>query len=107
MKVYNGNYPIIAYYVPDDENQQSRIPFRCRKVSEGAQFFTESLSGLVDTGTSLSIVTPKHLKYQKAAKVIIDGILYSVTRIDPFIPDQANRGPFKTKNDANYLIQLT
>ena len=108
MFTYKGNYPLVADYIPDGSNTQARIAFRCRKVSEAAQFFSENIGGVLDTGTNLTIITPKRFKYKATdePKVIIDGIVYSVESINPFVPDQANVGPFSRKINAQYLIQL-
>jgi len=108
MYTYNGNYPLVAYYIPDGSNTQSRVVFRCKKTSEAPQFYSESLSGLIDTGTSLTIITPKKFEFKaiNEPKVLIDGIIYSVEGIYPYVPDQANQGPFSRKLNANYMISL-
>lgn len=107
MFTYNGNFPLIAYYIEDKDNNQSRVPFKCRKTGEEPQFFSINLSGLSDTGTELTLITPKKLEYKKGAKVIMDGIMYSVERIQPFVPDQVQQGLVKRKINAYYLIMLS
>jgi hypothetical protein len=108
MFTYNGGYPLIAYYIPKGSNTQSRIVFRCRKVSEAAQFFSQNINGVIDTGTNLTIIAPKRFDFvaKDKPKVIIDGIIYSVESINPYVPDQANVGPFNRKKNVQYLIQL-
>ena len=107
MIAYNGNYPIIAYYVQDKDNLQGRTAFRCRKVNEDSQFFAESSSGLIDIGRGgLTLVTPKKLTYATGAKVIVDGILYTVNSMSLYIPDAVAQGPFSRKMNAIYMIQL-
>jgi hypothetical protein len=106
MFIYEGGFPLIAYYIEDKTNTQARIPFKCRIISEAGQFFTTTLSGLIDTGTNLTISTPKRLIYKPGAKVIIDGIMYSVASINPFIPDNVSQGIIKRKINANYIIVL-
>jgi hypothetical protein len=107
MFTYNGNFPLIAYYIEDKNNTQSRVPFKCRKTGEEAQFFSISLSGLADTGTNLTLSTPKYIKYKEGSKVILDGIMYSVEGIYPYVPDQVPQGLVKRKINAYYLIVLS
>ena len=106
MITYNGNFPLLGHFLPEENNQQVRVPFKYRNITEGAQFYSESLSGLIDIGTELTILTPKRFDFKKGVKVIIDGTLYSVESINPFIPDNVNQGPFRRKLNAQYLLEL-
>lgn len=106
MYILHGDFPLIGQYLPDKTNQQERIPFKCRIVSDAPQFFTTVLGGLMDIGTSLTIVTPKHLEYVTGARVIIDGVMYSVNSVTPYIPDQVAQGFVQRKLLAEYIIQL-
>jgi len=104
MYTYNGSYPLIGYYMPDS-TKNSKVAFKCRYAQEeGAVFFNRQ--GLIDTGTSAMVITPKRLKYVKGARVVINGIRYSVESIRPFIPDKVAGGTIKTTINAEYLIQL-
>ena len=106
MFTYNGNFPLLAFFLPDEDNQQVRTPFKYRSITEGGAFYSQSLSGLVDVGTNLTMITPKRLVFTKGSRVLVDGIIYSVNSINPFIPDNAAQGIFKRKLNAQYLIQL-
>ena len=106
MLTYNGNFPNLAIFLPDKDDSTNRIPFKCRVAEENTQFFSYNSGGLVDIGTNLAIITPKRFELQNGAKVILDGIRYSIQSITPFIPDSANKGPFNRKINAEYLIQL-
>ncbi len=104
MYTYNGGYPNIGYYMPD-ESEQTKIAFKCKYIQEGGEIFFNR-SGMIDVGMSALIVTPKSLKYEKGARVAIDGVRYSVASIQPFIPDKAAGGKVNKKVNAEYLIQL-
>ena len=106
MFIYHGDFPLVAYYLPDKTNVQERIPFKCRIVSDAPQLFNTILGGLMDVGTNLTIVTPKRLIYEIGASVIVDGIMYSVASITPYIPDQVPQGFIKRKLLAEYIINL-
>jgi hypothetical protein len=104
MYTYNGGYPLVGYYMPD-ETEQTKIAFKCKYVQEeGVIFFNRS--GMIDTGTSMMLITPKRLEYVKGARCAVDGIRYSVASIQPFIPDKAAGGKVKRKINAEYLISL-
>ena len=106
MLTYNGNFPNLGVYLPDKNDSTNRIPFRCRIAEENIQVFSYNTGGLVDIGANLAIITPKRFELESGARVVLDGIRYSVQSITPFIPDSANRGPFIRKINAEYLIQL-
>jgi hypothetical protein len=104
MELFYNDMPQIAFYIPEGN---TRIPFKCRRISDGGQFFTRSAGGLMDSGTSAVLVTRAPLKYTNGSKVILDDILYSVTAITPFIPDSVSAGVFKRKTQTYYTITLT
>ena len=68
MYILHGDFPLIGQYLPDKTNQQERIPFKCRIVSDAPQFFTTVLGGLMDIGTNLTIVTPKAFRIRNRSK---------------------------------------
>ena len=104
MYTYNGGYPVVGYYMPD-ESEQTRVGFRCKYITEdGAVFFNRG--GMIDVGSNMLIVTPKKINYVKGARAIVDGIQYSVQSVQPFIPDKAAGGSVKRKINVEYLIQL-
>jgi len=103
---FREGFPNVAYYVPDKNKLSARIPFKCRIVQDAPQFFTESVSGLVDVGTNLQLLTYKPLEYKTGAKVIFNDVYYSVTSITPFIPDPAAQGLVKRRIQVEYLIGL-
>lgn len=105
MDIFDSNMPKHAFFIPSG-TVSTRIPFRCRLETDGAQFYTRNIGGLLDTGTNAVIVTKKELEYQTGAKVIIDDILYSVISITPFIPDTVAQGIYKRKAKTQYVIQL-
>lgn len=106
MYILHGDFPLIGQYLPDKNNQQERIPFKCRILNDAPQFFTTKAGGLIDVGTNLTIITPKRFQFVSGASVIIDGILYSVSSITPIIPDNVVQGFVKRKLLAEYVIQL-
>lgn len=105
MDIFDGNMPKQAYFIPSG-NISTRIPFRCRLEGDAAQFYTQNIGGLIDTGTSALIVTKRKFDYKQGAKVILDDILYSVISITPFIPDTVAHGIFRRKASTRYVIQL-
>lgn len=63
-----GNFPNIAYFVP--AKSETRIPFKCRVISEGGQAFSQSINGLSDIGMSAVLSTPKEFKYETGCRVL-------------------------------------
>jgi hypothetical protein len=104
MELFFNDMPQVAYYIPEEN---TRIPFKCRLISDGGQFYTRNVGGLLDNGTNAILVTRAPLKYKNGAKVIMDDILYSVVSITPFIPDSVATGVFKRKTQSYYTIALT
>lgn len=106
MYTYNGNYPLYAVFLPDPKNSGHRIPFKCRIESDSGQFYTLSTAGLRDIGQELTIVTPKNFKKTEGARVIMDGIVYSVQSVRASIPDKTIGGTLNRKINAEYYIEL-
>jgi hypothetical protein len=104
MEWFYNDMPQMAFYIPEEN---TRIPFKCRMITEGGQFYTRNIGGLLDTGTNAILITRAPLKYKSGAKVIVDDILYSVVSITPFIPDSVATGVFKRKNHSYYTVALT
>lgn len=104
--IIKGEFPNIAYYIPDGKNLQARIPFRCRIESPSGQAFSVNLNGLIDTGIGATISTPVKLEYKSGAKVLLNDILYSVGAIQPYIPDSMAQGLVKQKINVEYIIAL-
>ena len=103
---YKGGFPNVGYFISDPKDMGNRTPFKCRIIDDAPQFFTTILGGLMDKGTNLTIITPKRFNYASGCNVIIDGILYSVLAINPYIPDNIVQGKIKRKVNAEYIIQL-
>lgn len=108
MDIVRGNYPQVAYFIPDGDLGSSRIPFRYRMVSEPFQSFNVVAGGLIDTGTGGTIITGTKLEYNSKdkPKVIMNDILYSVSSIQPVITDAMAQGLVKKKLLAEYVIVL-
>ena len=107
LSYFREGFPSIAYYIQDGDNLGSRIPFKCRVLEEdGAQFFTQTVAGLVDVGSNARLITYKRLFFKQNAKVLWNDVLYSVQSITPFIPDPSAAGFTKRKMQTEYFIQL-
>lgn len=107
MSYFREGFPSIAYYISNGDNLGSRLAFKCRVVQEdGAQFFTQTVAGLVDVGANARLITYKKLYFEQNAKVLWNDVLYSVQSITPFIPDPSVAGFTKRKMQTEYLIQL-
>lgn len=106
MHTYNGNFPLIGVFLPDSKNTGHRIPFKCRIMGDEGQYFTVNAAGLRDTGVGLTIATPKRFQKSEGARVILDGIIYSVSSIQAFIPDKTIGGSIRRKINAEYVIRL-
>lgn len=105
MYTYNGDYPLVGILIPDKTNPNERIPFKYKMLEDTTQFFTTS-GGLMDSGIAMSIVTPKKIDYVEGAKIIIEGIKYSISGITVRIPDKAIGMTIRRKINAEYIIGL-
>ena len=106
MAVFNAGFPSVAFYIPDKDNLNARIPFKCRILDEGAQFYSQPISGGVDIGASAALITWKKFEFKTGAKVILNDVLYSVESISPYIPDPAMLGFVRGKANAEYVFRL-
>ena len=106
MDYFSPNMPLKAYFIEDEKTMQQRIPFQCRVIQEGGQFYNRVIGGVVDVGTNAMIITKTDLPYKNGCKVLLDEILYSVISIQPFIPDTVAQGVFRRKAHRLFMIQL-
>lgn len=105
MYTYNGNYPLVGIFLPDKANPNERIPFRYKMLEDTTQFFTTN-NGLIDSGISMSIITPKKIDYKEGSKIIIEGIKYSISSVTVRIPDKIVGITIRRKINAEYIIGL-
>lgn len=80
--------------------------FKYRQLSDGGVAYSQSISGLNDVGRGMTIVTGRRFDYKNGDRVIIQDIVYNVTSIVPFIPDNVNQGFVKGKINTLYQITL-
>lgn len=58
MSLLREGFPSVAFYIQDGNNLGARVAFKCRILQEdGAQFFTQTVSGLVDVGAQARLIT--------------------------------------------------
>jgi hypothetical protein len=105
MIIDNGNYPLIAYFLPDKDKPKERIIFKARYLSEESHFFIVNAEGLIDSGIELSLATPKKIKYiPSKSGLIFEGARYSVSGVFRFVPDKTRENPFKRDFTMEYVI---
>lgn len=106
MDYFSPQMPIQAYFIESDKTMDQRIPFRCRLLERGGQFYNRVAGGLLDVGTNAVLITKTDLPYKSGCKVFVDEILYSVISIQPFVPDGTAQGIFRRKPHTLFRVQL-
>lgn len=102
-----GGYPDVAYYLKDGRRLDNKELFICRVETEQGMYVKESLPGLNGRGaTQIILRTPVKLDIGDGhGSIIFEGILYGITSIERYIPDNRTRGLIRAEAFAEYIIK--